>query len=119
MNVFKGRHFGGEIVLWTVRWHCRYPISYRDLEAMMTGRDVAVDHSTIYRWVHLPHELAHGIEQGFTHEAHRPNSTDTTSTHLDRCDCLTRERLGRKHRGRKAVEAEGIPAPGGQSGSHS
>jgi IS6 family transposase len=32
---FKGRHFGGEIVLWAVRWYCRYGISYRDLEQMM------------------------------------------------------------------------------------
>ena len=29
---FKGRHFGGEVVLWAVRWYCRYGISYRDLE---------------------------------------------------------------------------------------
>ena len=50
MSDFKGRHFGGEIVLWAVRWYCRYP-SYRDLEAMMTERGVVVDHSTIYRWV--------------------------------------------------------------------
>ena len=27
MSDFKGRHFGGEIVLWAVRWYCRYPIS--------------------------------------------------------------------------------------------
>ena len=51
MNDFKGRHFGGEIVLWAVRWYCRYAVSYRDLESMMTERGVAVDHSTIYRWV--------------------------------------------------------------------
>ena len=36
MNDFKGRHFDGEIVLWAVRWYCRYAVSYRDLEAMMT-----------------------------------------------------------------------------------
>ena len=47
MSDFKGRHFRGEIVLWAVRWYCRYPISYRDLEAMMTERGVAVDHSTL------------------------------------------------------------------------
>ena len=41
MSDFKGRHFGGEIVLWAVRWYCRYPISYRDLETMMTERGVA------------------------------------------------------------------------------
>ena len=43
MNDFKGRHFRGEIVLWAVRWYCRYAVSYRDLEAMMTERAVAVD----------------------------------------------------------------------------
>ena len=51
MSDFKGRHFGGEIVLWAVRWYCRYGISYRDLEQMMAERGVSVDHSTIYRWV--------------------------------------------------------------------
>ena len=45
VNDFKGRHFGGEIVLWAVRWYCRYAVSYRDLESMMTERGVAVDHS--------------------------------------------------------------------------
>ena len=29
MSDFKGRHFGGEIVLWAVRWYCRYPIVNR------------------------------------------------------------------------------------------
>jgi hypothetical protein len=24
MTDFKGRHFEGEIVLWAVRWYCRY-----------------------------------------------------------------------------------------------
>ena len=30
-------------MLWAVRWYCRYAVSYRDLEAMMTERGVAVD----------------------------------------------------------------------------
>jgi len=51
MSEFKGRHFEGEIVLWAVRWYCRYGVSYRDLEQMMGERGVLVDHSTIYRWV--------------------------------------------------------------------
>ncbi len=51
MSVFKGRHFVGDIVLWAVRWYCRYGVSYRDLEQMMGERGVSVDHSTIYRWV--------------------------------------------------------------------
>lgn len=34
MSGFKGRHFEGGIVLWVVRWYCRYGISYCDLEQM-------------------------------------------------------------------------------------
>jgi len=47
MSEFKGRHFEGEIVLWAVRWYCRYGVSYRDLEQMMGERGVSVYHSTI------------------------------------------------------------------------
>jgi len=32
-------------------WYCRYGVSYRDLEEMMTERGVPVDHTRIYRWV--------------------------------------------------------------------
>ena len=31
MTDFKWRHFQGDVILWAVRWYCRYPISYRDL----------------------------------------------------------------------------------------
>ncbi|MTX71015.1 IS6 family transposase, partial [Klebsiella pneumoniae] len=24
MNPFKGRHFQRDIILWAVRWHCKY-----------------------------------------------------------------------------------------------
>ena len=50
-NDFKGRHFQGEVILWAVRWYCRYGISYRELEEMLAERGVLVDHTTIYRWV--------------------------------------------------------------------
>jgi IS6 family transposase len=48
---FKWRHFLPEIILLNVRWYCRYALSYRDLEEMMQERGVAVDHSTLNRWV--------------------------------------------------------------------
>lgn len=51
MGIFSGRHFPREIILGAVRWYCRYGVSYRDLEEMMTERGVPVDHTTIYRWV--------------------------------------------------------------------
>jgi transposase, IS6 family len=48
---FKGRQFMGEIILWAVRWYLMFPVSYRDLELMLQDRGVAVDHSTIFRWI--------------------------------------------------------------------
>ena len=48
---FKWRHFPAEIILLNVRWYCRYPLSYRNLEEMMRERGLNVDHSTINRWV--------------------------------------------------------------------
>ncbi|MDP0907594.1 IS6 family transposase, partial [Klebsiella pneumoniae] len=51
MNVFKGRHFQQDIILWAVRWYCKYGISYRELQEMLAERSVNVDHTTIYRWV--------------------------------------------------------------------
>ena len=71
MSDFKGRHFDGEIVLWAVRWYCRYPISYRNLETMMTERGVAVDHSTIYRWVQ---HFAPEMEKRLRWQWRRPRS---------------------------------------------
>jgi transposase-like protein len=51
MSVFKWRQFAGEVILWAVRWYCRYGISYRELEEMLGERGVAVDHTTLCRWV--------------------------------------------------------------------
>lgn len=51
MNIFKGRHFKYDIIIWAVRWYCKYGISYRDLEEMLSERGISVDHATIYRWV--------------------------------------------------------------------
>ena len=71
MNDFKGRHVRGEIVLWAVRWYCRYAVSYRDLEAMMTERGVAVDDCTIYRWVQ---RFAPEMEKRLRWQWRRPQS---------------------------------------------
>ena len=48
---FKVTQFEREVILWAVRWYVAYPISYRQLEEMMGERGVAVDHSTLNRWV--------------------------------------------------------------------
>ena len=41
MNPFHGRHFQGEIILWAVRWYCKYGISYRELQEMLAERGVS------------------------------------------------------------------------------
>jgi len=50
-KTFKGRQFTAEVILWSVRWYLMFPISYRDLELMLLDRGVAVDHTTIFRWI--------------------------------------------------------------------
>jgi transposase-like protein len=72
MSEFKWRHFEGEIILWAVRWYCRYGVSYRDLEQMMGERGVPVDHSTIYHWVQ---RYAPEIEKRLRWQWRRPRST--------------------------------------------
>src|SRR3546814_11810209 len=49
MTDFKWCHFQGDVILSAVRWYCRYPISYRDLEELLAERGISVDHPTIYR----------------------------------------------------------------------
>ncbi len=49
MNLFKHCHFKYDVIIWVVRWYCKYVISYRDLEKMLTER--SRDNPTIYHWV--------------------------------------------------------------------
>ncbi len=50
-ELFKGRHFGQEVVVLCVRWCLSYKLSYRDLVAMMGERGILMAHTTILRWV--------------------------------------------------------------------
>lgn len=59
MSDFKWRHFKGETILQCVRWYCKYGLSYREVEELMSERGIEVDHTTIFRWVqHYGPELA-------------------------------------------------------------
>ena len=44
VSIFAGRRYPKDVILWAVRWYCRYGVSYRDLEEMLTERGVLVDH---------------------------------------------------------------------------
>ncbi|EIM24419.1 hypothetical protein MicloDRAFT_00069380 [Microvirga lotononidis] len=50
-NLFKGRQFTAEIILWAARWYLQFSISYRDLERMFSDRGVQVDHTILFRWI--------------------------------------------------------------------
>jgi transposase-like protein len=34
-----------------VRWYLRYALSYCDVEGLLLGLGVSVDHTTVFRWV--------------------------------------------------------------------
>src|SRR5690349_10765275 len=48
---FKGRHFEASLILQADSWYLRYALSYRDIEELFLERGLAVDHSTLKRWV--------------------------------------------------------------------
>jgi transposase-like protein len=50
-NTFKRLHYPIEIIPQCVRWYLAYALSLRNLEEMMAERGIAVDHSTLHRWV--------------------------------------------------------------------
>jgi IS6 family transposase len=43
MSDFKGQHFNGAVILWAVRWYCKYGISYRELAEMLDERGIQVN----------------------------------------------------------------------------
>lgn len=60
---FSGRHFKKDMILQSVRWYLAYALSYRNIEEMMKERGMAVDHSTIQRWVtHYSPRLEHAFQ---------------------------------------------------------
>ncbi|WP_145579292.1 IS6 family transposase [Yersinia massiliensis] len=50
-NAFKRLHYPVDIIVQCVRWYLAYALSLRNLEEMMAERGIAVDHSTLHRWV--------------------------------------------------------------------
>ncbi|EKN6394599.1 IS6 family transposase [Yersinia enterocolitica] len=50
-NAFKRLHYPVDIIVQCVRWYLAYALSLRNIEEMMAERGIAVDHSTLHRWV--------------------------------------------------------------------
>ena len=49
--LFRKRQFEPIIIVTCVRWYFRFSLSLRDVEELMAERGLAVDHTTIWRWV--------------------------------------------------------------------
>jgi transposase-like protein len=50
-TIYRCRRSSAETIELCVRWYTTYRLSYRDLAAMMSEREVIVAHTTIMRWV--------------------------------------------------------------------
>ena len=48
---FRGRQFTAEVMLWSQRGYLQFPVNYPDRERTLVDRGVAVDHTTVYRWI--------------------------------------------------------------------
>ncbi len=50
-KAFQCQHYPADVILQCVRWYLAYALSLRNQEEMMVERGIAVDHSTLHRWV--------------------------------------------------------------------
>ncbi len=81
-RAFRGFRFPAEVILGAVRWYLQFPISYRDLEAMLADRGVAVDHVTLHRWVQrFAPELERRVRRHLR-PCHGPWQVDETSVRV-------------------------------------
>jgi hypothetical protein len=49
-DLFKGRHFDGQIIILCVAWYTSFRLSLRDLVSVMADRGISVTQTTILRW---------------------------------------------------------------------
>jgi transposase-like protein len=50
-SAFSHYAFPDEVIALAVRWYVRYRLSYADVAEWLAERGIAVDRSTVYRWV--------------------------------------------------------------------
>ena len=63
-ELFKGRHFDGQIIIRRVSWYTSFKLSLRDLVIMMADRGITLTHTTILRWAqrYLPNSRSVGAD---------------------------------------------------------
>ena len=55
VSAFAGFRFPPEVIVVAIRWYLRFNLSYRDVEELLVGRVVEVDHADAARFArHAP-----------------------------------------------------------------
>jgi IS6 family transposase len=49
--LFKWCHFEPAVITCAVGWYLRFSLSYRNVEELLTERDLSADHGCVWRWV--------------------------------------------------------------------
>jgi len=76
--MFKVPHFDKSVILLCVRWYLAYNLSLRNLKEMMAERGIAMDDSTVHRWVlHFSPKLLDRFNRRKRPVAHRRNLDET------------------------------------------
>ncbi|RQP14899.1 Uncharacterised protein [Brucella intermedia] len=75
--MFKVPHFDITVILLCVRWYLAYNLSLRNLKEMWAERGIAMDNSTVHRWVlHFSPKLLDRFNRRKRPVAHRWNLDD-------------------------------------------
>src|SRR4051794_22647262 len=105
-RAFRGFRSPAEVIFWAVRWYLQFPVSYRGLELMLADRGVAVDRTTMYRWVQ---RFAPDVALAGEVVVQRPQSGPKLARWCDGAPAI-RLAPGVIHDGADAIEADpGVP----------
>jgi IS6 family transposase len=128
-NPFKGRQYPGEVIVLSVRWYLRYPLSYEHVSELLEERGLEVDPSCIWRWVQAyapelnkrcrpflkPANKSYRIDETYIKvkgaDKYLYRALDSTGQTIEFLLTAKRDKAAAKRFLVKAIEASGNPMP--------
>jgi IS6 family transposase len=128
-NPFKGRQYPREVIVLSVRWYLRYPLSYEHVSELLAERGVEVDPSCIWRWVQAyapevnkrcrpflrPANKSYRIDETYIkvkgQDKYLYRALDSTGQTIEFLLTAKRDKAAAKRFLVKAIEASGNPMP--------
>jgi IS6 family transposase len=128
-NPFKGRQYPGEVIVLSVRWYLRYPLSYEHVSELLEERGLEVDPSCIWRWVqayapelnkrcrsHLkPTNKSYRTDETYIkvkgEDKYLYRAVDSTGQTIEFLLTAKRDAAGARRFFRKALSSPGNPVP--------